>query len=312
MISSIFGKTKPINYIIVLTFLFFFFWLVHFFLFDRAYSLEQLVFQTLVLGLLFFSFFIVNFIVKRNKITGSNSFAILFYVLLLVVFPETLLDSNTILCSFFLLLATRRLISIRSLKNIKFKIFDATFWIMVSSLFYDWALLYLVLVFVAVYMYEPKNIRNWMVPFAGIFTVAMIAQCLAILANQNDFLTAHYQFSFEINVDYFLDWGNSTKLITYILVTFFAGLLAFLKLGKTGMGKVFTMRLIALSFVIGLALHILKSSEYMHPILVTFFPSVVFLTKYVESIRRPNIKEIVLIASVIAPFLVLLISIAIQ
>ena len=244
--------------------------------------------------------------------TGTNSFTILFYVLLTVVFPETLVDSNAVFCSFFLLLATRRLISIRSLKNIKFKIFDATLWILVSSLFYDWALLYLFLVFAVIYFYEPKNIRNWLVPFAGFVTVFMITKCVLILANNEEFLGEHYRLDLSLDTDYFSYWGHSAKIGCFALGTFLAGLLAFLKLGKSGMGKVVTMRLIALSFIIGLLLNILKLSDNVYPIMVTFFPSAVFMTKYIESIRRPNIKEIMLITGVAIPFLVFLASIAIK
>ena len=60
---------------------------------------------------------------------------------------------------------------------------------MVSSLFYDWAVLYLVLVFIAIYMYEPKNFRNWLVPVAGVFAVFMIAYCVLVLANRPQLLS---------------------------------------------------------------------------------------------------------------------------
>jgi len=281
-------------------------------MFDRIYSLVQIFWQFFIQAVLFFSVFIVNFIVKRNKVTGVNSFAILFYGLLMVVFPETLLDSNAIFCSFFLLLATRRLISIRSLKNIKFKIFDATIWVLVSSLFYDWALLFLILVLAAIYFYEPKNIRNWLVPLAAIFTVLMITECVLILYGTPNFFSEHYKFSVSLSISYFSYWGHSTKLVLFALGTFVAGLLAFLKLGKSGFGKVITMRLIALSFIIGLILNILLLADNVYPIMVTFFPSVVFMTKYIESLRKANIREIMLMAAVIIPFLVLMTSIAIK
>lgn len=303
MISSFFGKTKPINYIILLAFIFLFYWAVHFLIFDKAYEPEQMLLQILVLGVLSFSFFVVNFIVKRNKVTGPNSFTILFFALLMVFFPETLVDNNAVFCSFFLLLALRRLISIRSMKNIKSKIFDATLWIVVSSLFYDWALLYLLLVFMAIYMYEPKNIRNWLVPIAGIFTVFMITYCVLVLSNETNFLSKHYQFSHSFNRAYFLDWGNSTKLVLYVLGISAVGLLSFVKLGKAGLGKVATTRLIAISFLLGLVLKMLTSSANVYPIMVTFFPAAIFLTKYVESIRRPNIKEIVLMLAIFLPFM---------
>ncbi|WP_276168594.1 hypothetical protein [Zobellia alginiliquefaciens] len=312
MISIIFGKTKPINYIIVLSFLFVFYWFAHFSLFERIYSLSQIFWKFFILSVLFFSVFVINFIVKRNKVTGANSFTILFYGLLMVVFPETLIDSNAIFCSFFLLLAMRRLISIRSLKNIKFKIFDATIWILVSSLFYDWAMLFLILVVAAIYFYEPKNIRNWLVPFAAIFTVLMIAECVLVLYGAPDFFVEHYKFEVSPSITYFSYWGHSTKLILFTLTTLVAGVLAFVKLGKSGFGRVITMQLIGLSFILGLVLNILLLSDNVYPVMVMFFPAAVFMTKYIESLRRANIKEIILMAAVIIPFLVLTTSIAIK
>lgn len=312
MISSFFGKTKPINFIIVLSFLFVTYWLVHFFLFDKSHDTYELALQMLFFSVLAFSIFVLDFIVKRNKITAPNSFAILFYTLLILVFPETLTDSNAIFCSLFLLLATRRLVSIRSLKDIKLKIFDATIWVMISSFFYEWAIVYLVLVFLAIYIYEPKNIRNWMVPFAGVFAVFMIAYCILILSNKTEFLVNHYQFNFEFNVTYFSKWINSTKLVGYVLLTVFAVIFAFLKLGKAGLGQIVTMRLIGFSFVLGLILKILTSSTDVFPIMVTFFPAAVFITNYVESIKKPNIKEVVLIVSVSIPLLILLTTLTIK
>ncbi len=306
MISMLFGKTKPINYIIVLTFLFVFYWGVHFFLFDRVYSPGELVRQGIVLLALLFSVFLVNFVVKRNKITGINSFSMLFYVLLAVVFPETLVDSNAIFCSFFLLLAMRRLISMRSPRETKLKIFDATIWILVSSLFYDWAVLYLVLVYAGIYFYDPKNIRNWLVPFAGLFAVFMISKCIMILSSHSGFLAEHYQFHFTFDMAYFSSEGHGTKLILFALVTFLAGLWAYWKLGKGTFGRIVSMRLIAFSFVIGLVVNVLKLADSVYPVMIVFFPAVVLMTKYIESVRRPHIKEIVLIALILVPFLVLL------
>ena len=304
MISSIFGKTKPINYLILLGFLFLFYWLVHFLVLNNTYSVEQLLLQTAVLAILLFSLFVVNFIVKRNQITGTNSFAILFYTLLIVLFSEVLTDNNVIACSFFLLLATRKLISLRSLKNIKLKLYDATLWIMVSSLFYDWALLYLILVFLAIYFYEPKNIKNWLVPINGIATVLILTSSLLMLIDNLAFLEKHYTFSLDFNSNFFSYWGNSTKLVIYVFVVFFSGLIAFIKLGKLGVGRIITMRLIAISFLIGIVVTFLKSSDSTFPVMLTFFPASIFIAKYVETIKRINIKETVLYAIVFVPFLV--------
>lgn len=311
MISSFFGKTKPINYIILLTFLFIFYWLVQLFLFDNFFDLPQLLFQTLVLGVLMFSFFVVNFVIKRNKMTGINSFSLLFYLLLMVLFPETMADNYAVGCSFFMLLAMRRLVSIRSLKNIKLKIFDATLWILAASLCYSWALLFLILVFAAIYIYEPKNIKNWLVPIAGAFAFFMIAYSISIVLGKPEFLREHYQFSLKINAELLAEQAKSARLVAYVILVAISSMLSFLKLGKVGLGKIVTLRLIALCFLIGLGLEVLLSGSGAHPLMVTFFPAVVFLTNYVESIKKPNIKEIVLMASILVPFFVFAINLLI-
>ena len=312
MISSIFGKTKPINFIIVLSFLFAAYWLVQFLFFEITFEGYQLLTQVVSLVFLLLSIFVVDFIVKRNKITAANSFAILFYTLLFLMFPEALSDENTIICSFFLLLATRKLISIRSLKNIKLKIFDATFWILISSLFYEWTVLYLILVFAAIYIYEPKNTRNWLVPFVAIFTVSVISYVVLVLTNNSTFFNDHYQFIIEFDSAYFSEWNNSTKLICYIAVSLFTFVFAFLKFGKVGLGQIVTMRLIGISFLIGLLLKGLTSAEGVYPILLTFFPAVVFITNYIEALKKSNVKEVVLILSVFFSILIFITSILIK
>jgi hypothetical protein len=304
MISSIFGKTKPINYIILLVFLFLFYWSAHLFLFVQTELSQELLYKMGFLILLMFSIFLVDFILKRNKLTKTNSFAILFFTMLMVVFPEVLRDGNAIWCNVFLLLAARRLLSIKSMKNIKVKIYDASLWIAVASLFYDWAILYMVLVFIAIYLYDPKNGRNWLVPFTGFFTVAMISYAILLIANNPGFIEKHYQFNFEFNVGYFTHIGNSIKLVVYILLTVIAALVAFVKLRSSGSGKIITMRLIALYFFISMITVVLISADNTYPVLMTFFPAVIFFTHYIESIKKPNMKEIVLIAAVIVPFLI--------
>jgi hypothetical protein len=312
MISNIFGKTKPINFIIICSFLFVLYWFVNFVVYDKSYLPEELIFQLLVLSVLLFSIFVADFILQRNKVTSPNSFGILFYGLLTLVFSETLTDNKAIFCSLFLLLALRRIISIRSLKSIKLKIFDATLWIMVASLFYEWAVLYLLLVFAAIYIYEPKNIRNWLVPLTSIFAVFMVAYGMLVLTNNTDFLMHHYQFTFEFNKVYFSSWGNSTKLVIYILSILLVSVFAFLKLGKAGLGQIVTMRLVGFAFVIGLIVKVLNSTEGSYPIMITFFPAVVFVTNYVEAIKKANIKEIILMISVVLPFLVFFTEVALK
>ena len=304
MISSVFGKRKPVNYIIVFAFVFLLYWVVNISMFRKSFGPEQLVFQTFVLGLLLFSIFVVNFIVKRIKITSTNSFGILFYAMLFLIFPEVLADNNAIFCSLFLLFASRRLLSLRSQRNVKLKIFDATLWVVVASFFYDWALLYLILVYVAIAFYGSKNIRNWLVPLSGAFTGFIILVTILALTNNMVFLSDHYNFDFTFNTAFFSRIGNSTAYVAYFLIAVLAGTITFVQLGITGLGRVVTLRLLAISFLLGMILVVLKSTPRAAPVILTFFPAVIFINAYIESIRKDKIREIAIILCVLLPFVV--------
>lgn len=303
MISSIFGKTKPINLIILLGFLFFFYWTVQLFLLEIDFSINSIAVEIVVLIILLFSVFTVDFIVNRNKLTGANSYAVFFYTLLFVLFPQTVSDSNAVLCSLFLLLATRRLLSIKSLKDIKSKVFDATLWVFTASIFYDWAILYLILVLVTIYIYDPKNIRNWLVIFSATFSFLMITYMVLVLVGNPSFLASHYTFTIDYASIYPLKWDSSIKVSTYIVINLILAFWSFLALGKAGTGKIITIRLVALSFVIGLLINLLVLTESTFPIIITFFPSVIFICNYVESIKRKNLLELLLLLSVVIPLM---------
>ncbi|MCG2460953.1 hypothetical protein K8352_09350 [Flavobacteriaceae bacterium F89] len=304
MISSVFGKRKPVNYIIVFAFVFVLYWFVNLYMLNRSFGPNQLLFQTFVLGILLFSIFVVNFIVKRIKVTSSNSFGILFYTMLFLIFPNVLADNDAIFCSLFLLFASRRLLSLRSQKNVKLKIFDATLWVVVASFFYDWALLFIILVYVSIAFYGSKNIRNWLVPVAGGFTGFIILIAILVLSNNTGFFSDHYIFDFTLNTSFFSGLGNSTKYVAYFLIITLIGIITFVKLGITGLGRVTTLRLLAVSFVLGMVLVVLKSTSLVTPVIVTFFPSVIFINSYIESIRKDKVREIVIILCVLIPFVV--------
>lgn len=304
MISSIFEKTKPVNFIILLVFLFLFYWSVQFYLLDTAFSEVEIAKSGAILTTLLFSVFIVDFIVKRNKLTGTNSFAILFFTLLFVVFPYTLGDNNAIFTSFFLLLAMRRLLSIKSLKNIKLKIFDAGLWICISSIFYEWALLYLLVVFAAIYIYDPKNKKNWLVLLSVGFCFFMILYGILILLGKPEFIGNHYDFAIDYNAIFPIKIWTSLKMTLYALFNMALAFSAFINLSKSGVGKVITLRLIAFSFVIGLIVNILVTSENNNAVIITFFPSVIFIVNYLESIKKPKLLELLLIAGIMVPIIV--------
>ena len=304
MISSVFGKTKPVNYIILLAFLFLFYWYVQLVVLQWDYSSSYLIRQLPVAGVLLFTIFLVNFIVRRNQINEVNSYAILFYTVLFVVFPEVLGDNDAVLCSFFLLLATRRLISLRTLKNVQQKIFDATLWVLVASLFYDWALLFLIAVYAALYFYQSKGIKNWLIPFVAFLTMAMITTSWLVISNRLSFLREHYVFTISSEIDMSAFWLSHIKQNVYLVLVILATMFALFNLTRFGQGRIISIRLITLILGIAIFITLISTSVGHYPVVLTFFPTAVIFTRYTEFIKRPKLKEIALLVMTLLPFVI--------
>ncbi|RYD84957.1 MAG: hypothetical protein EOP54_31775, partial [Sphingobacteriales bacterium] len=122
MLASIFSKSRPINYVLIGVALVLFYAL--YLLKDTAWLNSPILMaeKAGLMGLLGCSLFLTGFITLRNTLTRTNTYALLLFLLFLVLFHTTLGNNNVIIANFFLLLALRRLISLQSLITPKEKI----------------------------------------------------------------------------------------------------------------------------------------------------------------------------------------------
>lgn len=161
MISKFFSQSKPIQYVTMSIVLLLVFVLVKLKAFSSEFEIIVIAEQFGLFLMVLLSLFIFDFFVTRNSLTKKNSYGLYVFVLCFAIFPQTILHSEVLWANFFVLLALRRLISLRSHKHIKKKLFDAAFWIALASLFYFWAIVFFILVYVALLVYritDPKKL----------------------------------------------------------------------------------------------------------------------------------------------------------
>nr|WP_299171079.1 DUF6427 family protein [uncultured Allomuricauda sp.] len=302
MISSFFGKTKPINYIVLSVFLLLFYSIHLLFGTDIGITLDTFPEELIVLAVLLLSLYIISRIVKVEKVTGLSSFAILFFTLLLVAFSDTIGDKNAVFANFFLLLAIWRLLAIKSMRSVKHKIFDATFLICVASFFYDWTLIFLILVFVAINVYDKKPAKNWMVPLVAIATVLILSFTVLKLNDSLGFFEEHYRFRLDFLFIDFFGHKGIIKLLVYTSLMLVVMFLVFVKVRKKGGGKLVLLRIIFLTFVLGAVISFFRF-DGASPVLITFFPVAVFMTNYLETVKKIKLKELVVVICVLLPIL---------
>ena len=302
MITTIFKKSTPINYSLVVILLLFFFFLYQFQ--DAKWS-ETLLNSVLVFGILIIllaSLFIVNFIVKKNGLTKSSSYTILFFLLFLLFFPSILNNLNLIISNFFILLAMRRLVSLQTLKAPKEKIFDASLWIFVASLFHFWAILFIILVYVSILFHVSRDYRNWLLPFIAFFTTIVFFVFYSLLIDKS--LINNYLNSIivDFNIDYFTTiYQNLALSIFAVFVVYFIFSFMF-SLSSKPLNLQASYKKIILAFFIGVAIFVLSSNKNNDILVYTFLPLAVMATNTIEYSQIKLRNEILLGVSILAGF----------
>jgi len=298
MISSFFGKTKPINYIVLAIFLFLFYFTNLFFQLNGQKINQVIPLELLLFAVLLFSVFIINQIVRTEKATESNSYTMLFFVLMIVTFSDELVLRNVDFANFFLLLAFWRILSIKFTRHVKHKIFDASLLITIASLFYDWALAFMLLVFFVIGVYDRKTLKNWLVPFLGMATIYMLTFTVLKLKGNLNFFEDHYQFSLGLFTTKSFFQVLNIKTLIYLILSVIVSMVVFVRLRNVSGGKLLLLRIVFLIFLLGTGI-ILFTPADASPVLLTFFPSAVFLTNYFEGIKKRNLQEVVLLGCMV-------------
>ncbi|WP_127136084.1 DUF6427 family protein [Flagellimonas oceanensis] len=298
MISSFFGKTKPINYIVLAIFLFLFYFTNLFFQLNGQKINQVIPLELLLFSVLLFSVFIINQIVRTEKATESNSYTMLFFVLMIVTFSDELVLRYVDFANFFLLLAFWRILSIKSTRNVKHKIFDASLLIAIASLFYDWAIAFMLLVFFVIGVYDRKTLKNWLVPFLGMATIFILSFTVLKLKGTLNFFEDHYQFSLGLFTTRSFFQVLNIKTLIYLILSVMVSMVVFVRLRNVSGGKLLLLRIVFLIFLLGTTL-ILFTPADASPVLLTFFPSAVFLTNYFEGIKKRKFQEVMLIGCMV-------------
>jgi hypothetical protein len=306
MITSIFSKSKPINFIIV-----FFITLLAFISARTKLIIEPItvgyVLKQLVIFLLCGSTILVfSFIISKNNLTKKNNYDILLFSLFLLVFVQTTSNTSILLSNFFVLLGLRRLMSLRSQKSIKNKYFDAAFWIAIAAVFYFWAILFFALILISLILYTDNYLRHWLIPFAGVLTVFLIAISVSIVFYGGYFdvfkalPVVNYDFSVYNTLQYLV--GITLLLSFGIWSSIFY--LQNIKKKKKAFRASFKIIIFAaiIAFIIILLSPVKSGSEF----LFAFAPLAIIITNYIEIIEDKWFKEVFVSVLAIVPFVLLL------
>lgn len=306
MISSFFSKAKPIHFVIVCLILLLTFSTAKFYTVTYTINLGLILKEIGLFLVCLSTVFILDFLASRNNLTKKNSYKILIFSLFVALLPETILNSNLLLSNLFILLAIRRIISLRSNKDIKKKLFDAAFWISIAMLFYFWAILFYALIFIGLILYRIVDVKNYIVPFIGILTVGVLSFSYMILTGQE--LMGYFDNLIEFSFDF--SSLNSQRIVissTIILTYGIWSLLYFIRYLKSKSKKSRpSFILLIFAAIIGLAIVVISPNKNGSEFIFLFAPLSIIITNYLETISEKWFKEGLLLGLVLSPILILM------
>ena len=306
MISSFFSKAKPIHLIIVCLIILVVFLPSKLYALQEPFSFGLLMRQTALFLIVVATVFLLDFFASRNNLTKKNSYKILIFSLFIALLPATILNSKILIANLFILFALRRLISLRSNKEIKKKLFDAAFWISIATLLYFWAILFFVLVILGIILYRVIDIKNWIIPFVGILTVVIIGVSTMVLTGY-DFIN---YFENQINLSFDFSTLNSKRIIvacTVILSYGIWSLLYFIRYLKAKSKKSRpSFVLIIFTILVALLIVAVSPNKNGSEFLFLFGPLSIIITNYLETISEKWFKETLLAGLLATPLILLL------
>ena len=294
MITSVFKKSTPLNFSLVVILMLVFFLMYQFQDLSWTNSLFLILKKGTLFCVLLASIFITNFIVKKNGLSKDSTYTVFFYFLFLLFFPSVLDNTNLIISNFFILLALRRLISLQSLKASKEKIFDASLWIFLASLFHFWSIIFIVLVFISIIFHVSRDYRNWFLPFIAFFTAVIIFLLYAAVFNVNiiEYITRSVTVNFRI--DYFTNNYQNAAFSIYATIALFFIVSMFATLSNRPQILHVSFKKIIASFFIGIVIFLISSNKSNDLLLFTFAPLAIMATSHIEIVQLKLKQELVL------------------
>ncbi|WP_298418052.1 DUF6427 family protein [uncultured Kordia sp.] len=300
MITSVFGKSKPINFILCSGIVLIYF-VIYLFSGDKEVGVDMLTLQVPILFLLLFSLFMVDFIVKKNDLTQQNDYALLIVTLFIGFFPNIFEHLTIVFIHVFLLLAFRRVISLRSLHSVKQKLFDASMYITIALLFDSWIVLYLLIVYIGIILYVSSDYRNWLVPFVGFFSITIIYLSYIYFTDKN--ILTNPLFQFDLKIEYPLENYKQIALHSLITLLFCINIVIFfLKIKTYSSQKRNSFLLTNVLFFIGITYILFAKNNTYNTEILLLFPLGISTANVLENIENKRIGNILLVLLMIVSF----------
>ncbi|PVW15121.1 DUF6427 family protein [Marixanthomonas spongiae] len=307
MLTSFFGKSKPINFVVFGAVIFLGYVFGALVRVENALGFSQLLVNLFFIGWSVFAIFLLDFIVRKNDLTYKNTYTVLLFTCFLITLPVIFLNRDILLANVFLLMAFRRLVSLSSEKNTERKILDASLWITVAALFYFWSLMFFVLLFFSILQKPETNHRLFIIPFIGFMAVFILAVSFHLLVDDSFLWIAEWIPTISLDFSAY----NNIKILlpAAIMATFLIWSLPFrlLKIASLSKKEKPNAILLLITLAVCMAIALFSPEKTGAELFFIIAPLSVIVTNYIENVQEARFKEGLLWLVVLVPIVLLFI-----
>ncbi len=305
MLSSFFSKSKPINYIVVALYMLTLFVIAHY---KRGFVAESGYIIKFVAGALLYvlPMLMLHFIVQRNDLTHKGTHTILLYAFLTAIVPYALTNTTILLANVFVLLALRNVLYLRNEKQMKSKIFNATIYIGLSSLVYFWSIGFIILVFIGILYFEPKNYRNWIIPVIGLGMVYLFANCFTLLFYDSFYTFTEYVAPVSVSYQGYLIKDQLFSVGILGLCMLFFSSIYLIKLNRKAANIKPVLRLVFAYLIVAVGVAAIAPQKNTSELFFVAIPLAIIGTPYLEMSSYQFAKEINIWVFILIPLTTLL------
>lgn len=302
MLANFFGKSKPVNFILIIV-LFFLYYVLDFIVVQNfEMSLEYFSNFLLTFTMFLALFFLFNFVISKNKLTRDDSYGFLFFVIGLGFLETVVLGYKTVLVYIILFLFFRRMYSLRTLKIVYQKLFDAGLWLGILALISPSYLLYLILLYAAVYLFAKITIRTVLIPILGLITPFILYFTYLFW---NDDLATFYQLFdvvFMVDVSFYLT--NYYGIFLSIFLVFTAVSVLFRTGGIMSVSNRFKKSwvLLLLHLVIAIVFIVFVDKKNGTELISFLIPTSIIIANWIYTIEKKRFANAILMLFLLLSF----------
>lgn len=276
--------------------------------YKNDFFIDGVTITKFIIGLLAYviSMLLLNYVTQKNDLTSKSTYTVLLFAFLTSLLPEALVHFNVVLANVFVFLAVMSVLSFRNGKDIKAKIFNASIYVGLASLAYFWSIGFMFLIFIGIYLFEPKNYRNWIIPIIGLCTIFMFSNCFTLIFYDSFFSIQDYVRPISFSFDSYIEKRELFSFGTLLICCIFFFFVYLIKYKRRSAKIKPVLNLIIAQLAIAIVVALVTTDKNTAELYFIAGPLAIIGTTYIEQEYGKLVNEINVWVFLLFPFVLLL------